>query len=167
MASAKTNSFYIRETIDVDAAVSLDNLDLSLYVDPVNKQALLVKNVDFIWALSSFLPPAAAVFQATCQLHDTTLGALREFDNQHQVASGGITATTSSISSDVDFFPDRLGMAKGEGRIIVNDSMEIATQGAGGSLPGTLQCTVVMECQVVKLTEKDYITLAMQQVADN
>jgi hypothetical protein len=47
MASAKTNSFYIRETIDVDTTTTLDNLDLSLYVDPVNKQALLVKNVDF------------------------------------------------------------------------------------------------------------------------
>ena len=167
MASAKTNSFYIRETIDVDTTTTLDNIDLSLYVDPVNKQALLVKNVDFIWALNTFLPAPAAAYTATCQLHDTTLGALREFDNQHQVASGGIVGTTSSVSSDVDFFPDRLGMAKGEGRIIVNDSMEIATQGAGAGLPGTLQCTVVMECQVVKLTEKDYITLAMQQVADN
>ena len=63
------------------------------------------------------------------------------------------------------FFPDRLGMAKGEGRIIVNDSMEIATLGVG--VNASQQVTVVMECQVVKLTEKDYITLAMQQVADN
>jgi len=165
MAAAKTNSFYIRETIDVDTTTTLDNIDLSLYVDPVNKQALLVKNVDFIWALNTFLPPPAAAFQATCQLHDTTLGALREFDNQHQVASGGITGTTSSISSDVDFFPDRLGMAKGEGRIIVNDSMELATLAITPN--AALQVTVVMECQVVKLTEKDYITLAMQQVADN
>ena len=165
MAASKTNSFYIRETIDVDTAVTLDNIDLSLYVDPVNKQALLVKNVDFIWALSTFLPPPAAVFQAVCQLHDTTLGTLREFDNSHQVASGAIVGTTSSISSDVDFFPDRLGMAKGEGRIIVNDSMEIATLAITPN--AALQVTVVMECQVVKLSEKDYITLAMQQVADN
>tara|TARA_Y100000748_G_C15493646_1_gene487432 strand:- start:2060 stop:2557 length:498 start_codon:yes stop_codon:yes gene_type:complete len=165
MAAAKTNSFYIRETIDVDTTVSIDNIDLSLYVDPVNKQALLIKNVDFIWALSTFLPAPAAVYQATCQLHDTTLGALREFDNQHQVASGGLVGTTSSVSSDVDFFPDRLGMAKGEGRIIVNDSMEIVT--LGNSVNAAQQVTVVMECQVVKLSEKDYITLAMQQVADN
>lgn len=166
MASAKTNSFYIRETIDVDTTVSIDNIDLSLYVDPVNKQALLIKNVDFIWALNTFLPAPANVYQATCQLHDTTLGALREFDNQHQVASGGLVGTASSVTSDVDFFPDRLGMAKGEGRIIVNDSMEIVTLGAG-TLNAAQQVTVVMECQVVKLSEKDYITLAMQQVADN
>tara|TARA_Y100000015_G_C2389278_1_gene89212 strand:- start:787 stop:1284 length:498 start_codon:yes stop_codon:yes gene_type:complete len=165
MATTKTNSFYIRETIDVDTTVSIDNIDLSLYVDPVNKQALLIKNVDFIWALNTFLPAPAAAYQATCQLHDTTLGALREFDNQHQVASGAIVGTTSSVSSDVDFFPDRLGMAKGEGRIIVNDSMEIVT--LGNSVNAAQQVTVVMECQVVKLSEKDYITLAMQQVADN
>jgi len=56
-------------------------------------------------------------------------------------------------------------MEKGEGRIIVNDSMEIVT--LGNSVNAAQQVTVVMECQVVKLSEKDYITLAMQQVADN
>ena len=81
------------------------------------------------------------------------------------MASGGLVGTASSVSSDVDFFPDRLGMAKGEGRIIVNDSMEIVTLGNGVNT--AQQVTVVMECQVVKLSEKDYITLAMQQVADN
>ena len=167
MARAKTNTFYLRETIEVNAAPSLETMDLSVYVDPVNKQGLLVRNVDFIWSdSSSWLPPAAAIYQAAIQIHDTALGGMTDLENTHQVASGSVTATASSVTSDQDFFPDRLGMAKGEGRIIVNDSLEIAADGNGAGLAAAYVCTVVLEVQVVKLTEKDYISLALQQVAD-
>jgi len=166
MARAKTNSFYIRETIDVDTSLNTETMDLSVYVDPVNKQGLLVRQCDFIWNdKSDWVPPPAAAWQAAIQLHDTALGGMADPDNTHQVASGMIVSTTGSTNADSDFFPDRLGMAKGEGRIVVNDTMEICTLGAG-TLPASYVCTVVMEVQVVKLTEKDYISLALQQVAD-
>tara|TARA_B100000470_G_C19760934_1_gene378303 strand:+ start:185 stop:706 length:522 start_codon:yes stop_codon:yes gene_type:complete len=167
MAKAKTNTFYLRETIEVNAGPSFETMDLSVYVDPVNKQGLLIRNVDFIWSLSdTWLPPAAAAFQAAIQIHDTALGGMVDLENTHQVASGSVTATTSTVARDQDFFPDRLGMAKGEGRICVNDTLEIVTDGSAAGIPGTYVCTVVMEVQVVKLTEKDYISLALQQVAD-
>lgn len=170
MAKAKTNSFYLRETIDVDTTGDTESWDLSVYVDPVNKQGLLIRNVDFIWCIGggatpTYLPPAAAIFQAAVQIHDTALGGMADPDNTHQVASGSVTATASSVSRDQDFFPDRLGMAKGEGRIVVNDTLEICTDG-NGAIDADLTCTAVMEVQVVKLTEKDYISLALQQVAD-
>ena len=108
---------------------------------------------------------SAGVFQCGVQIHDTALGGMADLENTHQVASGSITATASSVSRDQDFFPDRLGMAKGEGRIVVNDTLEICTDG-NGAIAADLTCTAVMEVQVVKLTEKDYISLALQQVAD-
>ena len=58
-------------------------------------------------------------------------------------------------------------MAKGEGRIVVNDTLEICTDGSSSGIPSNYVCTVVMEVQVVKLTEKDYVTLALQTVSDN
>tara|TARA_Y100001951_G_scaffold57261_1_gene45440 strand:- start:1609 stop:2112 length:504 start_codon:yes stop_codon:yes gene_type:complete len=166
MATAKTNSFYLRETIDVDTTLTTETMDLSVYVDPVNKQGLLIRSVDFIWTdKTDWVPPAAAAWQAAVQVHDTALSGMADPDNTHQVASGSIVSTTSGSFSDEDFFPDRLGMAKGEGRIVVNDSLEITTLGAG-SIPASYVVTVVMEVLVVKLTEKDYISLALQQVAD-
>jgi hypothetical protein len=166
MAKAKTNSFYIRETIDVDTSLNTETMDLSVYVDPVNKQGLLVRQCDFIWTdKTDWVPPPAAAWQAAIQIHDTALGGMADPENTHQVASGSIVATTASIDHDQDFFPDRLGMAKGEGRIVVNDTLEICTLGAG-TIPAGYVCTVVMEVQVVKLSEKDYISLALQQVAD-
>jgi len=166
MAKAKTNSFYIRETIDVDTSLTTETMDLSVYVDPVNKQGLLCRSIDFIWTdKTAWVPPAAAAWQATVQVHDTALGGLADPENTHQVASGSIVSTTSGSFSDEDFFPDRLGMAKGEGRIVVNDTLELCTLGTG-SIPTGYIVTVVMEVQVVKLSEKDYISLALQQVAD-
>jgi len=167
MAKSKTNTFYLRETIEVNTGLSTETMDLSIYVDPVNKQGLLIRAVDFIWTDSSdWVPPAAAIWQASVQIHDTALGGMADPENTHQIASGSVVSTTSGSFSDQDFFPDRLGMAKGEGRIVVNDTLEITTLGAGAGLPGNYVVTVVMEVEVVKLTEKDYISLALQAVAD-
>lgn len=166
MASAKTSTFYIRENFDVGSSIATTAMDTSLYVDPVNKQALLIRNVDFIWHNSSTqLPVAASAFQAAVQVHDSTLGTLAALDSQHQIASGSLTGTSSTVSAAQDFFPDRLGMTKGEGRIVVNDTLEIATD-ASTSVTNLAVC-VVLECQVVKLSEKDYIALALQSVADS
>jgi len=167
MAKSKTNTFYLRETLEVNAGLNTETMDLSVYVDPVNKQGLLIRAVDFIWTDSSdWVPPAAAIWQASVQIHDTALGGMADPENTHQIASGSVVSTTSGSFSDQDFFPDRLGMAKGEGRIVVNDTLEITTLGDGAGLPGNYVVTVVMEVEVVKLTEKDYISLALQAVAD-
>jgi len=170
MAKAKTSTFYLRETINVDASPVQEEMDLSVYVDPVNSQGLLIRAVDFIWYDSaSFLPlDANADWQAAVQIHDSALGGLADLENEHQVASGSITSISGSeVSSDQDFFPDRLGMAKGEGRIVVNDSLEIASDAGGSSIPATMVCTIVLEVQVVKLNKEDYISLALQSVSQN
>jgi len=165
MASAKTSTFYVRESFDVTTAGTPTTMDLSLYVDPVNRQGLLVRNVDFIWSSkTTFLPLPASAFQMATQVHDSVLGGMASYDSQHQVASGALVGTTSGLYASSDFFPDRLGMSKGEGRIIVNDTLEIVAD--SNVNVGNAQCTVVLECQVIKLSEKDYIALALQSVAD-
>ena len=168
MARAKTNSFYLRETIEVNTGPAEESMDLSIYIDPVNKQGLLIRQCDFIWYDSAtFLPlDPAADWQAAVQIHDTALGGLVDLENTHQVASASIIGVQdSNVTQSQDFFPDRLGMAKGEGRIVGNDTLEICTDGSA-NIPGTAVVCVVMEVQVVKLSEKDYISLALQSVAD-
>lgn len=170
MARAKTSTFYIREETGVSSgATALDTIDLSLYVDPVNKQALLIKSVDFIWTDSTNYLPInwTADGYVGIQLHDSTLGGMFSLENQHQVASGSVWYDAAgAVSNTMDFFPDKLGRSKGEGRIVVNDSLEVATRG-GGTVPANSIVTVCLECEVVKLSEKDYIALALQTVAEN
>ena len=56
-------------------------------------------------------------------------------------------------------------MTKGEGRITVNDTLEIVADGSA-NVPADLECCIVLECQVVKLSKEDYVSLALQSVAD-
>jgi len=168
MARAKTGIFYIKAIIDVDSTVTVINEDLSVYVDPVNRQGLLIRSVDYIWYdKSNNLPENfTADGQFAVQVHETTLGLMADYDNSHLIASGSLSYDTTGILNNAqDFFPDRLGHSKGEGRVVVNDSLEITSLGVAP--PSNFQCCVVLECQVIKLTERDYITLALQSVADN
>jgi len=169
MARAKTGIFYIKAIIDVDATVTTISEDLSVYVNPVNRQGLLIRSVDYIWYDSANNLPMnfATDGQFAVQVHETTLGIMADYDNSHMIASGSLFYdSTGILTNNQDFFPDRLGHSKGEGRVVVNDSLEIVSDGAG-TTPANLQCCVVLECQVIKLTERDYITLALQSVADN
>ena len=169
MATAKTSTFFIREAINIDAAATTDSMDLSMYCDPVNRQGLLIRNADFIWYDGATYLPAAVqanTYEAAIQLHAATLGALAEYDNNQQIASASIQAGANLPAvQEVDFFPDRLGMTKGEGRITVNDTLEIVADGSA-NVPANLECCIVLECQVVKLSKEDYVSLALQSVAD-
>jgi len=168
MARAKTGIFYIKAIIDIDTTITTTSEDLSVYVDPVNRQGLLIRGVDYIWYDSSNNLPEnfTADGQFAVQVHETTLGIMADYDNSHMIASGSLSYdTVGFLNNAQDFFPDRLGYSKGEGRVVVNDSLEIVSLGVAP--PSNLQCCVILECQVIKLTEKDYITLALQSVADN
>jgi len=168
MARAKTGIFYIKAIIDIDTTVTNTSEDLSVYVDPVNRQGLLIRGVDYIWYDSSNNLPEnfTADGQFAVQVHETTLGVMADYDNSHMIASGSLSYDTAGfLNNEQDFFPDRLGYSKGEGRVVVNDSLEITSLGVAP--PANLQCCVILECQVIKLSERDYITLALQSVADN
>lgn len=167
MAKAKTGPFMITEPITVTNAATTKTIDLGAYVDPADKQGLMVTAVDFIWQNNSnFLPPDfAANYEAKVEVHDAVLGALVGANNYHLVASGGLsTGTAESANMTTDIWPDRLGIAKNEGRIIVNDELEIVSN-ASAALANT-ECVVRLTVKVVTLTQKDFMSLALQTVAN-
>lgn len=170
MARAKTAPFQIR--FEVGLTLNTTNIitpDLSMYVDPVNRQALLIHQADFIWTDNADYLPInfSSDSQAGIQIHDSTLGGMFALTSPHQVASGSLYFdTTGVLTNDQDFFPDTMGRSMGGGRIVVNDSLEVCAR-VEGSVPANSICTVVLECTVVKLSEKDFIALALQTVADN
>lgn len=170
MARAKTAPFQIR--FEVGLTLNNTNIitpDLSMYVDPVNRQALLIHQADFIFTDNvDYLPiNFASDSQAGIQIHDSTLGGMFALTSPHQVASGSLFFdSTGVLTNDQDFFPDTMGRSMGGGRIVVNDSLEVCAR-VEGSIPANSICTVVLECTVVKLSEKDFIALALQTVSDN
>lgn len=168
MARAKTAPFYITDNqIGLSTAAESVTIDVGAYVDPADSQGIEIISVDYIWDDTSNLPISngGTDFRATAQLKDSTNGDLVSPTSIHLVSSAHLSYSDVAVTStDTDVFPDRLGIGK-EGRIVVNDQLEFVTKSSANVASG--RCTVRIMARVVTLTKKDYMTLALQTVADN
>lgn len=166
MARAKTAPFWICDTqVGLTTSPESITIDVGAYVDPADSQGLEILQVDYIWDDTSNLPIGAAT-RATAQLKDNTNGDLVSPANLHLISSGHLSIDTDAyMSAATDVFPDRLNLGKDGGRVVVNDTLEFVTKAAATNNTG--RCTVRICARVITLTKKDYMTLALQTVADN
>lgn len=169
MARAKTGPFYITEPITMSSttAVQTTNLDLGAYCDPADKQGIMITDVDFIFQNSSDYMPLtfAAGTGVKVEVHDTVVGALTGSNNYHLVSSAALKVDDDKAAyMTQDLWPDRFGIGKNEGRIVVNDELEIV--GKSSASLANLQCVVRLTCKVVTLSNKDFMSLALQTVAN-
>ena len=169
MARPKTAPFTITEPLTMSSTTSNQTalIDLGAYVDPADKQGIMITAVDFIFQDStSFLPVNFANdTRVKGEVHDAVIGDLCGANNFHLVGSCGLTADgAAGLYSQTDLWPDRYGIGKNEGRIVVNDELEIS--GESTVSIANLQCVVRLTVKVVTLTNKDFMSLALQTVAN-
>lgn len=166
MSKAKTKEFVVAREIDVNSASGATELvDLSAYVDPGDNQGVEILAVDFLWYnKTTYLPMDTSTnFEAAVQLKDNTEGALITPESIHLIASAGYSNSASNVyRTESDVFPDTL---PGEGRVVVNDNLEIVADNSGNI--GNFACCVRITMRVVKLTKRDWMQIALQTVADN
>ena len=166
MAKAKSGSFYIRRTVDCSANTpNVVALDTSAYVDPADRQGLMIESVDFVFYNSGDnLPLTGSGDERTAvQLLTGTYSDMQPYDNEDIVASAGlITDGAAGSYNAVDLYPDLLGT--NDGRIVVDDQMSII--GESASTFTAARCALVIKAKVVTLTNKDYMALALQTVAN-
>jgi len=181
MATSKTGSFWLTETVKLPAAAPPSTpryegtIDLGAYVDVGDQQAVAIEQVDFIWQVSSDYgsdPSGMVAGNATlgAQLTDLNPGVLYvRADDNNLVASGALSIDQSNniASHSSDFYPDTFGKLD-ESRIIVNDQLYL-TAGVDGAASGaaTVFCTVRIKCRVVKLSTKDWMAIAIQSTASD
>lgn len=180
MAKPKTGSFYLTETVVLDAA-SADGsrvqgtVDLGAYVNVPTGQAIAVESVDFIWQRSTANDGNVEAFLAangslSSQLTDLNPGTLLVRADDHSlIASGALNIDiANNISSHSnDMFPDNFGpSALSEAFMVVNDQMYLVA-GVDGAAIGTagISCTMRAKCRVVKLSQKDWMAIAIQATA--
>jgi hypothetical protein len=182
MATAKTGSFYLTETVTLPAASAdgsrfQSTVDLSAYVNVPTGQAIAIDQVDFIWqagadygnALVSMVANDGAL---TAQLTDLNPGTLFvRADNQSLIASGSINIDTGTNqgSHTGDLYPDNFGPASlSEAFMVVNDTLYL-TAGNDNTAVGTSEtyCTARIRCRVVKLSQKDWMAIAIQSTAES
>jgi len=166
MAKSKTASFYIRRHIDCTTLAAQNvTLDTSAYVDPADRQGIMIESVDFIFYNSTNNLPitSGSDRQVAVQLLTGNYTALQPYDNDDLVASAGfIVDSGAGVYQDSNVYPDLLGSL--DGRIVVDDEMSILA--SANSAFANARCALVIKAKVVTLTNKDYMALALQTVAN-
>lgn len=178
MATAKTASFWLTETIELPNASAAGTrvqgqIDLSSYVNVPTGQAIAVLECDYIVQKgtdygSEVIGMLAGNGGITTQVMDLNNGAaLLRADNLTLISSGAmnIDNTNCIATHSSDFYPDNFGSLR-EARYVVNDTLYVVS-GNDNSAVATapLFVTVRMKCQVVKLGSKDWMSIAIQSTA--
>ena len=183
MATAKTGSFYLTETVLLAAAAAAGSrvtgtIDLGAYVNVATGQAIAIDSVDFVHQVGGDYGQQADGMLAgngviSTQLTDLNPGtALVRADNQSLIASSGlnIDQLNNIASHAVDIYPDNYGSAGtlSEMFMVVNDTLYL-TSGPDGAAIGAsaVSVTARIRARVVKLGSKDWMALALQSTASD
>ena len=179
MASAITGSFYLTETVTLPAATASgvatqSTVDLSAYVNVPTGQAIAVTSVDFIYQRSSPFGQDANSFVAgsgaiSVQLTDLNQGVnLVRADNQSLIASGNLNIDQANniATQDVDLYPDNFGKLS-DAFMVVNDTLFLTGMPSGTAIgANAVNITARIRCEVVKLSTKDWMAIAIQSTAE-
>lgn len=179
MATSKTGSFWLTETVTIAAAAdsASGTIDLGAYVDVGDQQALAVEQVDVIWqrentttdVINSAMGGAVTGNTAfDVQLTDLNPeGVILRADDNTLIASGSMNLddTNNVLSFGPDLFPDTFGKLD-ESRMVVNDNLYVvATSSNVVDANNNVLATVRIKARIVKLSTKDWMAIAIQSTA--
>ena len=180
MATAKTGTFYLTETITLPASTAAGGrvqgtIDLGAYVNVPTGQALAVDSVDFIWQAGADFGQEVAGMVASngalsCQLTDLNPGtSFVRADNQSLISSGSMNIDQpNSIATHVaDIYPDNFGKLN-DAFMVVNDTLYlVAGNDATAINTADVFLTARVRCQVVKLSQENWMAIAIQSTASD
>lgn len=181
MATAKTGSFYLTETVLLTAGSAAGtrvqgSIDLGAYVNVATGQAIAVESVDFIYQGGADLASDVIVMLAgngaiTTQLSDLNPGtAFLRADDHSLVASGSLQIDQANgvASHSSDMYPDNFGPAAlSEAFMVVNDTMYLVAGNDSAATFADVAVTARIKCRVVKLGSKDWMAIAIQSTASD
>tara|TARA_R100001163_G_C5062070_1_gene199064 strand:+ start:696 stop:1247 length:552 start_codon:yes stop_codon:yes gene_type:complete len=182
MATAKTGSFYLTETVQLAAASAANSrvqgeIDLGAYVNVATGQAIAVESVDFVYQVFSdyggnvngMLADNGCISTQVSDLNPGT--ALLRADDQSLIASGqlNIDKVNNVGTHTSDLYPDNFGTAAlSEAFMVVNDTMYLVAGNDNAAIgTGIVYVTARIKCRVVKLSSKDWMAIAIQSTASD
>lgn len=182
MATAKTGSFYLTETVTLPGGSATGTriagtIDLGAYVNVATGQAIAIDQVDFVTQngvdfgtdVAGMLAGNGAI---SFQLTDLNPGtAFVRADNQSLIASGSlnIDQANSIASHTADLYPDNFGPTTlSESFMVVNDTLYLVAGNDNAVVGANNQfVTARIRARVVKLGSKDWMALALQSTASD
>ena len=170
---AKTDSFFIRESLLVDNTATFAEaaIDLGAFVDALGKSVLRIHNVAVMVSdsvgnaaqIQASADSAAAQFQLTTQTQTDIVLA----SNKSVVASGivyGINQFSTDEFPQIYQEMDMLPQNWTNGYLIGVETLYLGGEGSAGWVAAEdLTISLVMECTVETLSEKAAMALALSQ----
>ena len=163
---AKSDSFFIRATLDTSGPYAESEIDLGAYVDALGKSVLKIHNVQVNFQNATALqrPPeynAGTGADISWQLTTQSQAGIVRPSNRSVVSAGLVQyaeATAGQISSEssglnVQHFTD--------GYLIAVEQMFLGAQQTG--VVNASAVSIVMECTVESLTQSAAMALALSQ----
>ena len=170
---AKTDSFFIRGTIQADTSLQKSEIDLGAFVDPLGKSVMRLLNIAFKIADSGGieLPMGFTAntewmlgYQITTQDPGTTL---RGLEDRTVVSSGSVSGSNdtvvagnlSTLTHDLDVAPQHFT----NGYLIGVPSIWLSAQYNAVAATGAVDVSFIAECRVETLTTEAAVALALSQ----
>jgi hypothetical protein len=182
MATAKTGSFYLTETITLPAGTVSGSrvqgtIDLGAYVNVATGQAVAIESVDFIHqcgadfntSIKGFVTQDGSIGTQLTDLNPGT--AFVRADDQSLIASSQLNVDFGNNQGThvSDLYPDNYGpTALSEAFLVVNDSLYLVSGVDNAAIgPDPLFVTARIKCRVAKLSSKDWMAIAIQSTASD
>ena len=173
MATAKTAPFVLSETLQIptDGAIVTNSLDLGSYVNVGSKTGIAITDVDVVYQVYDSLnnlvvqPEALATsqFWATAQLFDQVRDTIMISNDNSLIGSGTLDYAGYQTSRNNDVYPDSYPTP---GRISISPALSLVgtckTQAGAFNANHTLFMTIRVTCKLVKMSEKDFMGIAIQ-----
>jgi hypothetical protein len=167
MATAKTAPFYLTAAVTLsDTNYTQTTIPLGSYIDVASKQAIAILEVDYqaqaLTTHSAGLPGDRII---DYQLTDISQTGLLRGDDVSLISNGamGYDNTPPNFSNENKLYPDSFGSLEAA-RMVVNDDLFFGATTSSVATAGNY-AIVRIKCQVVKLSEKDFMALALNTVA--
>tara|TARA_Y100001937_G_scaffold101436_1_gene139138 strand:- start:350 stop:862 length:513 start_codon:yes stop_codon:yes gene_type:complete len=167
MAQAKTSPFYLTADVTLTAANTAvqATIPLGSYIDVASKQAIAILEVDYgTVEAAGFTSNLGGDLIVDYQTTDINRGALVSATDTAVISRGALlyeNAAPISATNMNHLYPDSFGSLE-EARMVVNDDIFFLAQST--NVPVNLQCTIRIKAQVIKLSEKDFMSLALTSV---
>ena len=169
---AKSDSFFIRASVEVDDSATFDQteIDLSAYVDALGKSVLRIHNVQYEVSKSNGLAPdmdANAAGSVTWQITTQSKLAIQRLDNKSVITKGMLWARNADASSNPPaqaFSEDVTPQIFRNGYLVATESIYLgASADPAWAASSDLTVAVVLECTVETMTQASAMALALSQ----
>tara|TARA_R100001443_G_scaffold108213_1_gene118506 strand:+ start:1401 stop:1937 length:537 start_codon:yes stop_codon:yes gene_type:complete len=177
MATRKTSPFVLSTTVQLTAVnqTGTANIDLGSYVDVSSKTGLAIHAVDAIFqtwdsaanAVDSPEALSTAAWWANVQVFDQTRSELQIANDNSLVGSAALEYDGSYLTSYMnDVYPDSY---PAPGRLTISPQLTVVARNSGAAFDTNKNqyITVRITGELVKLSEKDWMGIAIQGQALN